>query len=187
MASNNEVTAAQSLHSNPPNEYQEKDTIDVVLAKAIGLKDDDNNEIYDCKAEPFLSARTKSKWKPSHEVLIHEVHRRYNADDMKPSSRAPGKNWNCNKCIQWLKDYPITDHEQIDQIRAEVALLKEDLIKDKNTEIANTQLQWRTENVYLRLIHCLLEDDEIRGAYACSFDALDRYELKYRRRMSIRR
>ena len=164
-----------------PHEMYEKDTSDVLLAKAIGLKSADDTDLFDCKVEPFVSARTKSKWKPSRTILNNEVLRRYNSVAMKPSARPPGNNWPVGKSMQWLKENPITDKTTISEIRTEVALFKADLLKDKETEESIAQYQWRNDIVYLHLIHCLIEDDDIRSAYIRSFDALDRDSLDRRK------
>lgn len=175
------MTTIPYIPSVEPPLEKEKDSDPEMLVKAVGLKDDHGNEIYDIDVEPFASARTKAHWKPSREVFMKEVLRRYNSSEDKPSAREPGKNWTAKKCIKWLLQNPVTDENEIVKTRQEVASFKVDLIADKAAADQRVQFQWKTDIVYLRLIHCIVDDDTIKAAFERSFDALNRAELDGRK------
>ena len=168
------------LFYNGPVGYKEKDSDAVMLAKAIGLKGDDGKPIYDITVAPYADAQSKSKWKPSREVLNAEVLRRYNSVEAKPSMTVPGKDWTSKSSIYWLEENPLTTKTEVAETRAEVATFKALLIS-RATSAATIQGQWKNEFVYLRCIHCFIEDENIRAAYVRSFDALNKDQLDAQR------
>jgi hypothetical protein len=151
-----------------------------ILAFAIGMATESTqNYLADYENdEPFvtlLRVQKKPTWKPTRLTLNNEVQRRYFDYDSKPSKRKPGANWTVENCVLWLKDHPIQLQEDIAYVTNAVDLLKDSLHHEKDK--LNRPSQWRGHTPYLRLIHCLTDDEKIRSAYVDSFDALNRLEL----------
>lgn len=164
--------------STMDTDISEKDANATMLAKAIGLKDEDGKELFDIDVEPFVSARTKANWKPSREELNKEVLRRYYSFEDKPSARVPGKNWGLAKCKAWLIDNPITEVSDVEFIRNEIEEFKSFLATESAAADCRNKPRWQTDMVYYRLIHCFLDNR--------SLDAKNREELDGRNSEEVR-
>jgi hypothetical protein len=127
----------------------------------IGLEtttnDNKTKPLLDFNDDSFKNLKKKDI-KPSLEHLREEITRRSFFDDT-PKKPKP-KGWNFSKCLQWLMEHPITSDEdvaflekkakEVIQIASAAAGCQDDVDSGKN---------WVGHLPYLRLIHCLLEDD----------------------------
>ena len=90
------------LNYNQPSTLPPVDNDSEMLAEAIGLKDENGTVLLDIEKESFVSARTKTQWKPSLSELKTEVRRRYTSDGAK-AARVPGfSSWTVPKFVRWL-------------------------------------------------------------------------------------
>jgi hypothetical protein len=146
----------------------------------IGYKDEDGNQLVDFEAEPFVSAAPRSRqWKPMTKHLTPELRRRW--EKRNREGKKPGTQWRMEKILSWLYDNPPNEDDDdekwlIDKITEFKDVLKESIgEKNKNDEAEGGK--WIGDIPYLRLIHCLMDDEQIRAAYTRSFDVLSREEL----------
>jgi len=153
----------------------------VLFAMAVGIgKDGDVEDIGDLEVEPYSSSKKKSHFKPSSPVLHKEVQRRSGiAGGAVPKS----KNWKNPKLLEWLKENPITDADDLKFVKAEVAAYRQLLLAaaaetKKQDDDANAR--WTGSKPYLRLYHVLI-DDTLRDAYFHRNDVMNRAQLDARK------
>jgi hypothetical protein len=142
----------------------------ILAALCIGLEEIDDNgskkPLLDFNEAPFTSLK-KKEIKPSLDCLREEVKRR---SDLAPSNptKAPKPNgWNAAKCIEWLKENPILSDDDIAFLHRKVMEVREVVANGTTQKSVNqesdgdreTGNKWIGPLPYLRLIHCLLEDD----------------------------
>lgn len=128
----------------------------------IGLEtttdDAQTKPLLDFNDDCFKNLKKRKDIKPTLEHLREEITRRSFFDDT-PKKPKP-KGWNFSKCLQWLMEHPITSDEdvaflekkakEVIRIATAAADCQDDVDSGKN---------WVGHLPYLRLIHCLLEDD----------------------------
>jgi hypothetical protein len=161
--------------------YEESEnSVQVLLAMAIGYKGhDDGHQLVDFNAEPFVSAPQSRQWKPTTKQLTLELRRRW--EKRNREGKKPGTQWRMEKFLSWLYDNPpIEDEDNEKWLMEEVAEFKDDLkesIGEKSKTDESEGGKWIGDIPYLHLIHCLLDDEQIRAAYTRSFDVMTREEL----------
>jgi hypothetical protein len=127
----------------------------------IGLEtttnDGETKPLLDFNDDSFKNLKKKDI-KPSLEHLLNEITRRSLLDDT-PKKPKP-KGWNFSKCLQWLMQNPVTNDDDVVFLKKKV----EEVIQIADAA-ANCQggedsgKNWVGPLPYLRLIHCLLEDN----------------------------
>ena len=116
--------------------------------------------------EPIFKSLKKKDIKPSLDCLREEIKRRSGRDPNKTNIPKPN-GWNAPKCLNWLKANPITNDDDVTFLQKKAKEVKqvaanasqrtpESLENLPSDEIGN---KWFGPLPYLRLIHCLLEDD----------------------------
>lgn len=101
--SNRNVKGAREVYE------ESKNSIQVLLAVAIGYKDDDNNQLVDFETEPFVSAPRSRQSKPATKHLTPELGRRWERRNR--DGKKPGTQWRMEKIISWLHDNPPNEDE----------------------------------------------------------------------------
>ena len=144
----------------------------VLFALCIGLEEtsaDDGLKValMDLNDHPLKLMKKKKDIKPSVDVLRAEVKRRSERDNTNPNKPKPN-GWNGNKCIEWLNDNPIVNDDDVAFLfkkAKEVKNVVAAATKKKNSLVGNSPPDSEQGNKgfgslpYLRLIHCLMEDD----------------------------
>mmetsp|Transcript_12892 Transcript_12892/g.24210 ORF Transcript_12892/g.24210 Transcript_12892/m.24210 type:complete len:518 (+) Transcript_12892:68-1621(+) len=148
----------------------------------IGLMSDSGDPIMDISREPWNSIRPKSDIKPKGKDLVNEVLRHADAFQLTPAPRPNG--WNTQKLMHWLNRNPVTQSRDIKFLCDEVSRVHEILVlakKEEEEEESKMQqmLSWRDKVPYLRMIHCILEDD-VKVAYLKRNDPVSRTQLDAR-------
>ena len=112
----------------------------------------------------------KPSTKPTNEILPKEVIRRWRLyleayETPKPRSKA----WTAMQCFTWLDANPILcqlylHHIEEPMMANEEAEIKREMLASVG---ATTNKPWTGLEPYLRLIECLLSNDDIRSAFLC--------------------
>jgi hypothetical protein len=148
----------------------------------VGLKHDDGLPVMDLSASPWIDVKPKSDIKPKLKDLQNEVVRRAELFGVKPIPRP--NSWNSEKIMSWLMDHPLNDPDNIAFLTSEVRRVS-DIVAAAQKEALEeeSKLQqysmWRDKVPYLRMIHCILEDD-IKVAYLKRNDVISRTQLDAR-------
>jgi hypothetical protein len=129
----------------------------------IGLEtttdDAQKKPLLDFNDDCFKNLKKRKDIKPTLEHLREEITRRSFFDDT-PKKPKP-KGWNFSKCLQWLMQNPITNHDDVAFLEKKV----QEVIQIAAAAAPDCQgdddsgKNWVGALPYLRLIHCLLEDD----------------------------
>jgi hypothetical protein len=150
---------------------EQSNRLSVLYALCIGLEEtsDDGTTIplLDLNEGPFKLLKRK-EIKPSLDVLRDEVTRRSELDSTRTNFPKP-KGWHATKCHDWLKENPITTDNDIAFLFKKAKEVKQVVANDtqKTPTASNNQpsgdaeqgIRWFGPLPYLRLIHCLMEDD----------------------------
>ena len=143
-----------------------------LFALCIGLDEtlDDGltkKPLLDLNESPFKSLKKKDI-KPSLECLKEEVKRRSGLEVNRAKNIPKPNGWSAPKCIEWLKDNPITTNDDVAFLYRKEKEVKEivaNATQKAPAASANQSLdgepgnKWFGPLPYLRLIHCLFEDD----------------------------
>ena len=125
--------------------------------------------------------------KPSHEQLFEEIIRRKKTKVPEGQYVSYNRQKRTKEMIEWLESNPVDNSKCEEFIRSKVIdILKKKAEMEKEREdqqqglaTVNT-VKWYGPLPSLRLIHCIVDDDEIKKAFLSSFDNLTRQELDAR-------
>lgn len=151
---------------------QHSNRLSVLFALCIGLEEtsgDDGSKLplMDINEYPFKLMKKKKDIKPSLDVLREEVKRRGELDHTNTNKPKPN-GWNAKKCHDWLKANPITSDQDVAFLLQRVMAVKQVVANatQKTVSVSGNQptdgeqgSKWFGPLPYLRLIHCLMEDD----------------------------
>jgi hypothetical protein len=162
---------------------------------AIGLNNEDGTLMFNGEDEPWSSMLKVVEWKPTMESLVEEIIRRWNAYNWKDhgiKKEPPPKRWGVKTAMDWLEAHPINwmaDGVSVECeldvkfVEEEIAVRKLQLEEAQLSKAAqNAQLEgrWVGNIPALRLIHALIEHDDIKRAYLTRLDSLSRAALENR-------
>jgi hypothetical protein len=101
----------------------------------------------------------KKDIKPTLEFVKEEIQRRYLVEGSIQKLPKP-KGWTFSKCLQFLMEHPITGDNEISFLTKKAKEVIQ-LLQEASTpeEDDNSLKKWVGQLPYLRLIHCLLDDD----------------------------
>ena len=152
---------------------QQSNRLSILFALCIGLQETPSEDgstvpLMDLDQHPFNLMKKKKDIKPSLDVLKDEVTRRSNLDASNANKPKP-KGWNAKKCYEWLKANPITTAEDVAFLVKRAKAVKQVIENASQKSVttpsssAGTETEqgnkWTGQLPYLRLIHCLMEDD----------------------------
>ncbi|KAG7343048.1 hypothetical protein IV203_020993 [Nitzschia inconspicua] len=139
--------------------------LSVLFAICIGLEEtieDKTVPLMDLNEDSFKLIKKKKDIKPSLEILREEVKRR-NESNKQDGNKPKPNGWSAKKRTDWLKANPITGEADVAFLfkRAkEIKKVMANATQKKSSSYAAEQgNKWYGHLPYLRLIHCLLEDD----------------------------
>jgi hypothetical protein len=170
--------AAAPLSSPAEQHYVEKCRTMLSLATmCIGALDDDGLALIDPNAMPW-NKLPKKQIKPASDLLRVEINRRWENTLPEGGKEPATKNWDKNKLIKWLEEHPIAAADDVAFLKCEVASRKRTAINaamendkeagqrlDLDGATKNKYKSWSGRVPYLRLIHALLDHDNIKTAY----------------------
>ena len=160
--------------------FQEKNNdMKVLLSMAVGLTLNDTcDKVFtDYTNDVRFPLGNKYKWNPKRTDLVDEIIRRKLIASGVPS--ATNKQMKKPVALAWLKEHPITNEEDIDFIRSKVStfLINVRLAEAEKAETFGKRDQWSGIIPLLRLIHCLVDFDDIKEALQTSFSTKSRQEI----------
>ncbi len=151
-----------------------------LAAMCIGALDNDGLQLVDPDAAPW-NQFPKKQVKPASDILRAEMMRRWTTSAISDQEGKPpaSKNWGKDKLMKWLHDYPIAATDDVAFLKREVASRKKAAInaaQERDKEAAkllaldgegakNKYKSWNGRLPYLRLIHTLIDHDNIKAAY----------------------
>ncbi|KAG7365348.1 hypothetical protein IV203_038551 [Nitzschia inconspicua] len=145
-----------AIHSNK---------LSVLFALCIGLEetiDDKTVPLMDLSEDSFKSIKKKKDIKPSLEILREEVKRRSEINNQDRKKPRPNS-WNAKRCTDWLKANPITEEADVaflvKRAKENKQVVANPTQKNSSSDVTEQGNKWFGPLPYLRLIHCLLEDD----------------------------
>lgn len=133
-------------------------------------EDDDGPKVplMDLNESPFKDMKKKKEIKPSVEILREEVKRRSECNNSNNDNKPKPNGWTAKKCYEWLNANPITTEEDVaflsqraKAVKQVVANATQKVISSSSNPSVEVEQgnRWFGPLPYLRLIHCLLEDD----------------------------
>jgi hypothetical protein len=150
----------------------------VLATLCIGLNNHNQSPLINMDESPW-SSEPKATIKPANRELAMEVLRRQRMfltsdttvvvhDHVKPLTMKP-KNKPREVLLEWLNDWPILDHRCVQFLTAEASRVRsvlESAINESNeTAVAMQHGAWSGPTPYLRLIHCIIDNEKARSAY----------------------
>ena len=163
----------------------------VLAVMSIGLKDENNAVLLDINQSPWNSMKSADR-KPTKVNLANEIQRRTTAYSWKPQDNfkmPKPKKWSVGDCMKWLTEHPIDwVKDGINDCELDVEFVKQEIARrrmslqaaaaEKEAEASELEGRWTGRLPLLRLIHCLIEFDDIRAAYIKRNIALNKDELE---------
>jgi hypothetical protein len=166
-------------NKNETEFVQNSNSIKLLCAMCIGIKDDKGNAIFDLDDSKYKKLN-KREIKPSTGDYATEVEWRmklYSHDPVRP------KNWSMPQCLKWLNDHLIVGEHDVAFMKRAVGEFSGKVLREQEEaqELQQQQQQdatgsWHGKAPYLCLVHDLMED-YVRNAYLRRADAQTRLQL----------
>jgi hypothetical protein len=151
-------------------------SLKVLLVLCRGLKNDSDQPLFDPKREPWRYLKA-STLKATSADYKDEVNRRWisfvskeKAADNSQSTRQPRpKAWRMEDLFEWLDKHPISGEHEVLYLKDAVA--NHEKVANDSIEAAKAEAEmletkrWQGEVPYLRLIHCIIDNDNIKLAF----------------------
>lgn len=136
-----------------------------------GLRDCNGKPLLDISENPWTKLAS-SLVKPNTAEYGKEIERRWiqkfgNSDSNTAKAPRP-KAWKLDKLLEWLDSHPICAEDDIEYLRATVNNRKKEVEDTTQFSASNNtaeQRNWTGKQPHLRLIHCLIDNDEVKQAY----------------------
>ena len=145
---------------------------------SLGLKNDDDSPVFNTLVLPWSAALRPSALKMSAKELRAEVLRRCVAAENVLHAPRPNQ-WTVPKATQWLEANPIVHDDEVAFIRATIShriAVAERIVTQPNNDAplpapsnVGTGI-WVGKYPYLRLIHAIIDDNDIKSAYNSRLD-----------------
>ena len=157
--------------------YKENNqSLKTLVTLCRGVKDEEGNPLIDLKSYPWNKLKA-SLIKPNVRDYRHEIERRWEirtacvSSLRSPSVKAPQpKGWKTDKVLTWLDTHPIDSPEDVKYMtiivhnrKANADQAAKDIAKENKEDQEFSS--WSGKYPYLRLIHCLIDHDDIKSAY----------------------
>lgn len=138
----------------------------VVLCRGILGKD--GKQLLDPCESPWKYMKVSTIKATSSDYKI-EINRRWNLFGKESGILLPHpRAWSLSKVLDWLDENPITSVDDVAFLEKTVTHTKQtalDAFAASKAEKASIDVNWTGKYPYLRLIHCLIDDDDIKEAY----------------------
>jgi hypothetical protein len=164
---------------NHVKEHFEKcnNSLKVLVVLCRGLKTDSNEPLMDPKREPWKHLKA-SQLKPNSGEYKEEVNRRWisfvsqeqAADNSQGTRRTPRpKAWKMEELFEWLDDHPVSRDAEVSYLKDEVSKSEKVARESMEAKKAEAEMleskRWQGEAPYLRLIHTIIDHDNIKLAF----------------------
>jgi hypothetical protein len=144
-----------------------------ILTLCRGLKDREGKHIISLDQDPFTHIKLARSVAPKAITFKDEVVRRWTQfkDEglLAPNATQPQpKNWNIERCEKWMDENPIKNpHDVFFLTKTAQAVKSQALLTLKNKEAEKRLLEksWVGKQPWLRLIHSLVDHDDIKLLY----------------------
>ena len=155
--------------------------IKVLFAMGIGIIDNDG-DIVSSFEPPKYPNTSKKTWYPQRIHLIDEIERRKKL--LKDCSKT-NKQWNKDKAVEWFVNNPVTAVIDVSFLQRRLKAF----IEEANAASATSSNYWvgSVPVPFPRLIHCLVDFENIKEPFLKSFDTMTRQSLDGRFNDDIRR
>jgi len=145
-----------------------------LVAMSRGCKSVDGTALLDITIEPFVLMPSKTV-KPTASDYHNEVSRQYSVSHEEDNVPPRPKQWSITKCQEWLDSHPIVDGGELFDLEGEIEKYKEvakkaalDRLADE--EALNGGKNWTGKYPMLRMMHAVVDHDEIKRAYITRHD-----------------
>lgn len=153
---------------------EQNHSLRTLVALCRGLQDSNGNHLFDLREDPWTTLPS-SLVKPNTAEYSKEIERRWQ-EEMETSkasaSKAPRpKAWKLDKLLEWLDKHPITAKADIEYLQKMVSEKKNEVkqadLERKSSGSKNGEQRgnWIGKIPHLRIIHCLVDDDDVKRAY----------------------
>jgi hypothetical protein len=139
----------------------------LLYVMCLGLKKDDK-PLFDIDS-PLWNTMDKADLKLKREDFKQEVIRRAAAPKIDNPPRPT--NWNIKRSTEWLESHPIEFPEDVTFLTKEVDRLAEvfkNLASEAELNSTTSNGAWRGDVPYVRLMFCLVEDDDTSAVNICN-------------------
>lgn len=148
-----------------------KNSIKVLICMVLGIKDENGDVIKDFDP-PRFPVTSKKEWVPQNNNLFDEIIRRKlimqdNTKLLKKLKR--------EKLIEWLVANPISNEQDICFLRTRMTVFISEAKAVSNMN--DVSRYWSGDIPNLRLIHCLIDFEDVRTAFLNSFNTKTRLEV----------
>ncbi len=138
-----------------------------------GLLDEDGKQLLDPTSDPWKFFKPAATVKPLADDYKQEIERRWNhyIKDSPSGSVASAprpKAWPMNRTLKYLDDNPIPAQDDVAFLKETVLLRRLQAYKTfdyQRAEKEKLEKGWTGKYPFLRLIHCIIDDDEIKRAF----------------------
>ena len=139
---------------------------------SLGLKNDDGSPVFNTSILPWSAALRPSALKMTAKELRREILRRCVAAGNVLHAPRPNQ-WPVPKSTEWLESNPIVDDNEVAFIRATIShriIVAERIVSQPNAAQlpASSNIgtgNWVGKYPHLRLIHAIIDDNDIKSAY----------------------
>lgn len=141
-----------------------------------GLKDNGGTLLLDVEKEPWSLIKPRTRIKPTVDDYRTEVKRRWQGfvSSLEKGNKDPRpKNWNTEKCVKWLHNHPVINSDEVTYLQEVVSArkkLEEEGAESQRQERELLEKNWTGETPYIRLIHCLIDHEDVREAFVTRHD-----------------
>lgn len=165
-------------------------TLRTLVTLCRGILDDDGNQLIDANAEPWCQIKPEKQVKPTNAEYVDEIRRRWKEFAGIPTNfkaePAP-KKWKTAQLLEWLDKNPVVDAANVAYLKAMAKEYKTSATEAarERAELANdldeSGKNWNSDILLMRLMHVIIENDNIKRAYLTRLDiSNDRLDLDNR-------
>ena len=155
-----------SPHPTEASLIRHNNTVAGLVVLCQGLQTASGEGLINIDEEPW-NALPREHTKPKARLFREEVLRRHEVF-CHPPPKPRTKNWTVEKCQQWLDKNPISNHDEVEYLNSKIhehKKVQEEANAARKREMDALERNWVGKYPYLRLIHCLVDDDSIKHAY----------------------
>lgn len=179
----------KQYHDSIENYKANNQSKKVLLAMVVGIKSQTGEHVADLEDTSHwnktVGRSKKTDYQPTKTHLVNEMKRRKCLKQITTKTSAKDK----STLMKWLLENPVEDDSDVTFISQKVAEFEKTLRSVRAVEdmslAKGVQSQWKGNEPYLRLIHCILDTSETRIKFQNSYAALTRESIDARNTTEI--